>query len=48
LGGAFGSALGPRGGMLVMTILVPVSGLIMVFSPVRRVRDLPTTQLGAA
>ncbi len=40
-GGALANVLGPRGGMLVMTVLVPLSGLFLLLSPVRTVRDLP-------
>lgn len=42
VGGALATALGPRGGMWVMTALVPLSGLFLLLSPVRTVRDLPT------
>jgi MFS family permease len=42
VGGALASALGPRGGMWVMTALVPLSGLFLLLSPVRTVRDLPS------
>lgn len=41
VGGALANALGPRGGMWVMTALVPLSGLFLLLSPVRTVRDLP-------
>jgi hypothetical protein len=43
LGGALGSALGPRTAMWIMTALIPVAGLLLVFSPFSRIRDLPTT-----
>jgi MFS family permease len=46
LGGALGGALGPRTGMWIMTALVPVAGLVLLFSPIGRTRDFPTTQLG--
>ncbi|HKN95663.1 MAG TPA: MFS transporter [Pseudonocardiaceae bacterium] len=42
VGGALADALGPRGGMWVMTALVPLSGLFLLLSPVRSVRDLPS------
>jgi hypothetical protein len=44
LGGAPGSALGPCTGMWLMTALVPLAGLLLVFSPVGRARDLPSTR----
>lgn len=42
LGGTLGTVLGLRGGMWIMTGLVPLSGLILLFSAIRRCRDLPT------
>ncbi|MFJ6751090.1 MFS transporter [Streptomyces sp. NPDC091266] len=44
LGGALGSALGLRTAMWIMTAGVPLAALILVFSPVRKVRDLPLTR----
>ncbi|MFI0719408.1 MFS transporter [Streptomyces sp. NPDC021224] len=41
LGGALGTALGPRAAMTVMTAGIPLAALILVLSPIRRVRDLP-------
>ncbi|MFG2891691.1 MFS transporter [Streptomyces sp. NPDC048248] len=41
LGGALGGALGPRPAMWILTAGVPLAALILLFSPVRRVRDLP-------
>ncbi|MER6842264.1 MFS transporter [Streptomyces platensis] len=41
LGGALGSALGVRTAMWIMTAGVPLAALILFFSPVRTVRDLP-------
>ncbi|WP_432002939.1 hypothetical protein [Streptomyces sioyaensis] len=41
LGGALGSALGVRPAMWIMTAGVPLAALILVFSPIGRVRDLP-------
>jgi predicted MFS family arabinose efflux permease len=41
LGGALGTALGPRTAMWIMTTGVPLAGLILFFSPIRRSRDLP-------
>ncbi|MFE1775691.1 MFS transporter [Streptomyces sp. NPDC059008] len=42
LGGALGSALGVRAAMWITTAGVPLAALILLFSPVRTVRDLPT------
>ena len=42
LGGALASALGIRGGMWVMTGILPLTAMFIVFSPLRRMRDLPT------
>ncbi|MFI6764326.1 MFS transporter [Streptomyces sp. NPDC050355] len=42
LGGALGSALGVRTAMWITTAGVPLAALILLFSPVRTVRDLPT------
>ncbi|MEU9113936.1 MFS transporter [Streptomyces sp. NPDC048483] len=41
LGGALGAALGVRTAMWIMTAGVPLAALILVFSPVRTVRNLP-------
>ncbi|MGX1853022.1 MFS transporter [Streptomyces sp. NPDC055299] len=41
LGGTLGSVLGVRPAMWIMTAGVPLAGLILLFSPVGRVRDLP-------
>lgn len=41
LGGALGSALGVRTAMWIMTAGVPLAALILLFSPVRTVRELP-------
>ncbi|MFI0713822.1 MFS transporter [Streptomyces inhibens] len=41
LGGALGSALGVRTAMWIMTAGVPLAALVLVFSPIRTVRDLP-------
>ena len=41
LGGALASALGIRGGMWVMTAILPLTAMFIVFSPLRRMRDLP-------
>ncbi|MCB5909938.1 MFS transporter [Streptomyces pinistramenti] len=41
LGGALGSLLGVRTAMWITTAGVPLAGLILLCSPVRRVRDLP-------
>lgn len=42
LGGTLGTVLGVRPALWIMTAGVPLSALILLFSPVRRVRDLPT------
>ncbi|MGW4286362.1 MFS transporter [Streptomyces sp. NPDC004673] len=44
LGGALGSTLGLRPAMALTTAGVPLAALILLFSPIRRVRDLPTTR----
>lgn len=44
LGGALGTALGLRPAMWVMTAGIPLAGLILFFSPVRRARDLPMSR----
>ncbi|MFI0787926.1 MFS transporter [Streptomyces lydicus] len=41
LGGALGAALGVRTAMWIMTAGVPLAALILLFSPVRTVRELP-------
>ncbi|MFE3551502.1 MFS transporter [Streptomyces kronopolitis] len=41
LGGTLGSVLGVRPAMWIMTAGVPLAGLILLFSPIGRVRDLP-------
>ncbi|KOG50508.1 MFS transporter [Streptomyces decoyicus] len=46
LGGALGSALGLRPAMWIMTAGVPLAALILLFSPVGTVRDLPTRPTG--
>ncbi len=45
LGGALGSAFGLRTAMWVTTAGVPLSGLVLLCSPLRRARDLPVTPL---
>ncbi|MFB6437949.1 MFS transporter [Streptomyces sp. NPDC056411] len=47
LGGALGSALGVRPAMWIMTAGVPLAALVLLCSPVRTVRDLPTRPTGA-
>ncbi|MGW1893488.1 MFS transporter [Streptomyces sp. NPDC002004] len=42
LGGALGSALGLRAAMWITTAGIPLAGLVLFFSPIRRSRDLPT------
>ncbi|MEU5896535.1 MFS transporter [Streptomyces venezuelae] len=44
LGGALGTALGLRTAMALTTAGIPLAALILVFSPIRRCRDLPTTR----
>ncbi|MFE7120915.1 MFS transporter, partial [Streptomyces sp. NPDC057654] len=43
LGGALGTALGLRAAMWITTAGIPLAALILVFSPIGRSRDLPTT-----
>ncbi|MGK5548253.1 MFS transporter [Streptomyces sp. URMC 127] len=44
LGGTLGDALGLRTAMWVTTAGVPLAGLLLLFSPVGRARDLPATR----
>lgn len=44
LGGALGTALGLRPAMWITTAGIPLAGLILFFSPIRRSRDLPTSR----
>ncbi|MGW0395085.1 MFS transporter [Streptomyces sp. NPDC003042] len=44
LGGALGTALGIRTAMAITTAAVPLAALILLFSPIRRSRDLPTSR----
>ncbi|MDH6706546.1 putative MFS family arabinose efflux permease [Kitasatospora sp. MAA19] len=44
LGGALGTALSLRSAMAIMTAGVPLAALILLFSPIRRCRDLPTSR----
>ncbi|MGA4845751.1 MFS transporter [Streptomyces sp. G5(2025)] len=44
LGGALGTALGLRTAMAITTAGVPLAALILLFSPIRRSRDLPTSR----
>ncbi|MFG2225794.1 MFS transporter [Streptomyces sp. NPDC048644] len=46
LGGALGSLLGVRTAMWITTAGVPLAGLILLCSPVRRVRELPGADPG--
>ncbi|MCQ4042545.1 MFS transporter [Streptantibioticus rubrisoli] len=41
LGGALGTALGLRAAMWIATAGIPLGALVLFFSPIRRVRDLP-------
>ncbi|MEV5379120.1 MFS transporter [Streptomyces nondiastaticus] len=45
LGGALGDALGIRAAMWITTAGVPLAGLLLLFSPVGRTRDLPAAPL---
>ncbi|MBC3840318.1 MFS transporter [Streptacidiphilus sp. 4-A2] len=45
LGGALGTWLGFRPALWILTAGVPLSGLILYFSPIRRHRDLPAEPL---
>lgn len=47
LGGVLGETLGVREAMWIMTSGVPLAALVLVFSPLRRVRDLPTSRTPA-
>ncbi|GAA1597654.1 MFS transporter [Kribbella sancticallisti] len=44
LGGTLGEALGLRTALWITTAGVPLAGLILLFSPIRRQRDLPDHQ----
>ncbi|TXS01785.1 MFS transporter [Streptomyces sp. col6] len=44
LGGVLGTALGLRTAMAITTAGIPLAALILLFSPVRRTRDLPTSR----
>ncbi|MEV0263773.1 MFS transporter [Streptomyces sp. NPDC050617] len=44
LGGALGAELGPRAAMWITTAGIPLAALILVFSPIGRSRDLPTSR----
>jgi MFS family permease len=43
LGGVLGTVLGLRAAMWITTAGIPLAGLILFFSPIRRSRDLPTS-----
>lgn len=43
LGGALGTAFGVRTAMYVTAAGIPLAGLILLFSPIARTRDLPST-----
>jgi MFS family permease len=47
LGGVLGTALDIRTAMWITTAGVPLAGLILVFSPIRRARDLPAARPAA-
>ncbi|WP_406288335.1 MFS transporter [Streptomyces sp. NBC_00209] len=44
LGGLLGTAVGLRTAMAIATAGVPLAALILLFSPIRRSRDLPTSR----
>jgi MFS family permease len=44
LGGALGSVLDPRTALAITVAGVPLAGLVLLLSPIRRVRDLPVTR----
>ncbi|MEU7226522.1 MFS transporter [Streptomyces chrestomyceticus] len=44
LGGALGSALGLRAAIWITTAGIPLAAVFLLFSPLRRVRDLPTSR----
>ncbi|MEU1107318.1 MFS transporter, partial [Streptomyces tibetensis] len=44
LGGALGTALDLRTAMAITTAGIPLAALILLFSPIRRSRDLPTSR----
>ncbi|MGQ4487010.1 MFS transporter [Streptomyces sp. 372A] len=44
LGGLLGTALGLRTAMALTTAGIPLAALILLFSPIRRSRDLPTSR----
>ncbi|MFQ6199802.1 MFS transporter [Streptomyces sp. NPDC000405] len=44
LGGTLGTALGLRTAMAITTAGIPLAALILVFSPIRRSRDLPRSR----
>ncbi|MGC5409975.1 MFS transporter, partial [Streptomyces sp. DT225] len=48
LGGALGTALGLRTAMAITTAGVPLAALVLLFSPIRRSRDLPMSRLAAS
>lgn len=43
LGGTLGTVLGTRAALAIMAAGIPLAGLVLLFSPIRRVRDLPTS-----
>ncbi|MFH8408817.1 MFS transporter [Streptomyces sp. NPDC018019] len=43
LGGALGSALGPRTALWITTAGIPLAAVLLLCSPLRRVRDLPAS-----
>ncbi|MFR9725580.1 MFS transporter [Streptomyces sp. MS19] len=46
LGGTLGTVLGARAALAIMAAGIPLAGLVLLFSPIRRVRDLPTSSGG--
>ncbi|MGW1072809.1 MFS transporter [Streptomyces sp. NPDC002537] len=48
IGGALGTVIGLRPALLTLTVMLPLSALILYFSPIREQRDLPETVLRTA
>jgi MFS family permease len=46
VGGTLGSVLGPRAALAITAAGVPLAALILLFSPIGRVRDLPLSPVG--
>jgi MFS family permease len=48
LGGIVGSAVGVRGGIVVGGVVVVLGGLLLLFSPIRAIRETPAAPAGSA